>query len=226
MFLDQKRQSVILKALTTLIVGLTLAFGVGVSATATAATAPEPAEPTAQQPAADAPTLGVSDILRLNPQARQVGPNRVRIADGIDLLLPNRSTTSATGTQMQMVSSGCNWSTGYLCVWEHERSWKSNGGYGLSFTSCTADDVDLGRLRYPDGRSMSDYVPGQRWNDRISSMDNHQTRGTRANFYNWEGYWKLVFWTYAPDRRANLSIDKRMDNGGQINDVIDRIDPC
>jgi hypothetical protein len=163
--------------------------------------------------------LTVEDILRLNPRAKQVGPGLIQIAEGINLLMPRQTKA---GDAEPMVTSGCNWSTGHLCVWEHA----SYAGYGLDFYFCGADDVNLGYLRYPDGAQMSTYVPGQRWNDRISSMNNHQTTGTRANFYNWEGHWQLAFWTYAPDRRTNLAIDKRMDNGGRINDIIDRVDPC
>jgi hypothetical protein len=75
----------------------------------------------------------------------------------------------------------------------------------------------------PDARLRAS---GAKWNDRISSMTNNQSTGTRANFYNGEGSWKLVFWTYAYDWRANLGIDKRYGNGGQLNDIIDRVVPC
>ncbi|WP_156056332.1 hypothetical protein [Streptosporangium roseum] len=57
-------------------------------------------------------------------------------------------------------------------------------------------------------------------------MINNQTSGTRANFYNWENSWKNVFWTYAFGRRADMSPDKRMDNGGRGNDIIDMVKPC
>ena len=163
--------------------------------------------------------LTVEDILRLNPTAKQVGPELVQIAEGINLLMPRQTKA---GDAEPMVTSDCNSSTGHLCVWEHWGAF----GYGLDFYYCGADDVNLAYLRYPDGARMSTYVPGERWNDRISSMNNHQTAGTRANFYNWEGHWQRVFWTFAPDNRTNLALDKRMDNGGPVNDIIDRVDPC
>ena len=192
--------------------GAVLAQG---TASATA-TSPKPSPGTGTETAAA--TLAADDVLRLNPEAKRVDDYTVRIADGVNLLLPRPA--GSVGTQHW---AGCNYATGHLCVWDNA----SYSGYALDFYWCDADDLNLGNLRYPDGAKVSPSDPSPRWNDRISSINNHQTTGTRANFYNWEnGAWKLVFWTYAPDRRTNLAIDKRYDNGGPLNDIIDRVYPC
>ncbi|MEU6411921.1 peptidase inhibitor family I36 protein [Microbispora sp. NPDC046933] len=162
---------------------------------------------------AQAAPLTVQDILRLNPAAKPAGAGRVEIADGVFLLLP-----TAGGAEAAIAAGTCAYYN--LCVWENSNM----SGYGLAWEACS--QYDLGGARYPDGAWVGTGASGPKWNDRISSMINNQTSGTRANFYNWEGRWVQAFWTYAFDRRANLAIDKRMDNGGKINDVIDMVDPC
>lgn len=162
----------------------------------------------------------VNDILQHNKQARQVGPNRVRIADGVDLVLPNQSGVSERGISISMESGACDWHTGYLCVWEHAAKWPTSDGTGLALSFYYCDNIDLGHLRYPDGAWMPDYVKGERWNDRISALNNHQTRGTEAVFYNFDGgSFHPVLHSTAPDRRANLTKEG-------VNDIIDLVDPC
>ncbi|MEV7006416.1 hypothetical protein [Streptosporangium sp. NPDC051022] len=173
------------------------------------------ADPSSPAPAAVSAPLTVEDVLRLNPAAKPAGPNRVEIADGLFLLLPVKPGSDAVGASL---AASCAYKN--LCAWEHS----DMTGYGLAWEKC--GEYNLGGARYPDGAWVGTGASGPKWNDRLSSEINNQTPGRRAEFYNWEGHWQQVFWTYAYDRRANFAIDKRMDNGGQLNDIIDMVKPC
>ncbi|MEV6986726.1 hypothetical protein AB0M95_36470 [Sphaerisporangium sp. NPDC051017] len=180
--------------------------------TAPAQAAPTPSPATSTAPPSVERQVTVEEVLRLNPQAEKISDTEVKIADGMILMLP-RSQSDAVA-----FAASCTYK--YLCAWEHS----DGGGYGISFYACGS--YNLGGYRYPDGAWVGTGTSDPKWNDRISSMTNNQTTGTRANFYNWEGTWTLVFWTFSYDWRANLAIDKRYDNGGQLNDIIDRVVPC
>jgi hypothetical protein len=170
--------------------------------------------------------LTVEDILRLNPGAEKINDHTVKIAEGINLILP--PPKSADSPQPLVTQCG-NWPAVYhLCVWEHQLNAVNGPGWGLDFYHCDNDDVNLGYLRYPDGRRMDTYVQGARWNDRISSFVNNQSWGTTAYFYDWRGSWATIFRSIPFDRRANLALDRAWPSGemGGANDQIDRVDPC
>ncbi|GII52656.1 hypothetical protein Pth03_10450 [Planotetraspora thailandica] len=191
----------------------TLAVIVGMlTAACTIAISAGSAQAAPSAPPAGSAQLTVDKVLSLNPKAVKISPTEVKIADGMVLMLPR------TQAEARALAASCAYY--YLCTWEHS----NGGGNGIRFYTCGW--YDLGGYRYPDGAWVGTGASGAKWNDRISSMTNNQTTGTRANFYNWEGSWKLVFWTYAYDWRANLAIDKRYDNGGPLNDIIDMVVPC
>ncbi|MFC4588743.1 peptidase inhibitor family I36 protein [Sphaerisporangium corydalis] len=199
------------RTLATLAGTLTAACAIAVTA-APAQAAPEPSPTASTAPPSVERQVTVDEVLRLNPKAEKISDTEVKIADGMILMLPRNASDSAA------LAASCSYQ--YLCAWEHS----GGGGNGIRFYTCGS--YDLSGYHYPDGAWVGTGAAGAKWNDRFSSLNNNQTTGTRANFYNWEGSWKLVFWTYAPDWRANLAIDKRYDNGGQLNDIIDRVVPC
>ena len=155
--------------------------------------------------------LTVADILERNPDARQIGPDEVEIAPGVALRLPSRGGGQAVAAESDCLPE-------FLCGWEH----RDRGGRRLRFFNCGS--YNLFDMRYPDGARG---VPGPKWNDRLSSLLNNQTDGTRAHFYDTTGSGVSVhiFSTVAVDRRANLAYDTATD-GRPMNDRIDRIVPC
>ncbi|WP_018252664.1 peptidase inhibitor family I36 protein [Salinispora mooreana] len=60
----------------------------------------------------------------------------------------------------------------YLCLYADANQW----GYKIRFYDCKF--VDLGTINFP---------LGGKWNDKMTSYINNQTRGTVSHFYNWDG---------------------------------------
>jgi hypothetical protein len=204
---EPNRKNVILKALATIFV-LTLAFSVGVSATAMAAPVPEWAGPTSVQQATSASSdlaANVQKIVELNAGSHQVSADTVQLGPGAFMTV---SAASVSGT--------C--ATGWLCLYQHANF----GGYALRFTVCRLEN--LGNYVMPNG---------QRWNDQVSSIDNPQTGGVVSRFYNYKGSGdpmnlansNPVIAVTAGHYLRDLSKDSSFD-GGTANDKIDIVRVC
>src|SRR5947199_41173 len=65
----------------------------------------------------------------------------------------------------------------YLCLYE-DADFGSPHGYHLAFYNCGF--VDIGHIKFPEGGTPAPGQPG--WNDKVSSIINHQSHGTRSLF--------------------------------------------
>lgn len=143
----------------------------------------------------------VTDILRANPDARLLSSNTVALEPGVSIVVLPASTTPAIYS--------CPFE--YLCI-SDAPSWGRTGHYVINLRIC--EFIDLGRRSYPDFKSVG-AVPGPKWNDRLSSYNNNQTKGTRSRFYDWRSGWERVHTSggapSAIDNLADLSIDDTID---------------
>ncbi|MFY1634253.1 hypothetical protein ACN27F_13390 [Solwaraspora sp. WMMB335] len=160
--------------------------------------------------------ITAADILRANPNAKQVRENAVNIAPGVDVLLPPKRT-GQDNTQAR--TDICDYYN--LCFWEH--SYADLFGAGLGFYACQPANaiMNLGGMRYPDGAWVGTGSSAPKWNDRISSFENNQTPGTASRFYNYLGSnnWSVVVTSYAFDYESNM-------HNRNANDIVDGIHVC
>ena len=156
-------------------------------------------------------------ILRTNPNARRVGPNAVNVAPGLDIIYGPVDKTTAAGSATVASTPYYKYCYPYyLCAWQHTIG--DGFGYGLAFSYC-AGIYNLNNYRFPDGAYVGPGPTSQRWNDKISSYENSQSTGTVSHFYNWIGYWSLIWNSTAFDAHYNLT-------QLGINDIIDGIFVC
>lgn len=134
----------------------------------------------------------VEELLAFYPGSQQVGPFDVEISPGVAVSLP-----AGPGVEAVCASK-------YLCFWSNA----GYSGYRLNLYYCQL--VNLGNLTYPGGG---------RWNDKVSSLVNNQTSGTRSHFYNYLGSnsWQFLFTSTAYNERFSL---------GSNNNKIDRVSVC
>ncbi|HZM74859.1 MAG TPA: hypothetical protein VFC19_03985 [Candidatus Limnocylindrales bacterium] len=143
------------------------------------------------------PDAKIQSLLDRYPGSVVVSADTIRLAPGVLLTLPTASTVIGP----QAYSCAYEW----VCLYS-----EANGeGYKLSFYYCGFED--LGRWDFPSGG---------KWNDKTTSIYNHQTDGTYSIFYNWNGVnaWDQLFGLTAP-RTRNLV-------GTSNNDKIDGIHVC
>ncbi|WP_433294909.1 hypothetical protein ACQP2F_34360 [Actinoplanes sp. CA-030573] len=154
----------------------------------------------------------VADILRMNPNAKQIAPNVVNVAPNVDLVVPAKA---AAGLATDSTYAQCSYQ--YLCVFEAAVGIGLNGGYALRFSACTS--YNLGYYSYPDFRYVGT-AAGPKWNDRISAVFDNQTSGANyASFYNWTGSaWQFRF---GPGHQIIFPYV-----GDYNNDTFDRVDVC
>ncbi|MEU5873077.1 hypothetical protein AB0A73_16185 [Glycomyces sp. NPDC047369] len=152
-------------------------------------------------------TQAIREILKLNPGSKQVSSDSVELEPGVIMSLP-----PAEGTDMTTYLT-CEWQ--WLCMWQN----KSGGGNKLRFYDCD-------RWYYLENWHMPD---GRDWRDRISSIHNAQSGGSkgRAEFVDTlgNGAWHTVGHVDVQDGRADLSKDMSSD-GRTWNDRIDKVWAC
>jgi hypothetical protein len=102
----------------------------------------------------------------------------------------------------------------YLCLFSES----DFTGYKLSLYYCGF--VDLGRINFPGGG---------KWNDKTSSIVNHQTPNTASGFYNWDGVSQWVYvtglWSYGSFGEYDDGVGI-MRSLGPDNDIIDGVHVC
>ncbi|MER5437766.1 hypothetical protein [Streptomyces sp. NPDC002790] len=113
-----------------------------------------------------------------------------------DEIRANDGTTITFTAPGSALGSGC--SSGRLCLWAGDKYDHKK----LTFYRCAF-------------RDLSDYG----FNDRLTSLKNRQSSGTRAKFYNWEGHWSLKFGSTAPHNIPDLQ-------GTPYNNMIDGVRVC
>lgn len=136
--------------------------------------------------------MTVDGLLELYPGSKQFDVTSVEIEPGVVVSLPAEDGVQASCTYQ------------YLCLFSNT----SHGGYKISFYTCAFRN--LGNYTYPGGG---------RWNDKMSSLINNQTSGTRSPFYNYLGSnnWSLRFTSIAFNSRTSL---------GSSNNLIDGVRVC
>lgn len=156
---------------------------------------------------------GVQEILQMNPQAKLIAPNEVWVESNTSIVVTPALKENAAGASPTIY--GCQFM--YLCF-SDAASWDQPGHYIRRWFVC--EFLNLGERRYPDFAKVGTAAPGPKWNDRLSSYNNNQTRGTVSYFYNWVGSWALV--------HASPPAPSHVDdfNPLRINDIIDGIQVC
>ncbi|MEU6023082.1 hypothetical protein [Micromonospora sp. NPDC047134] len=217
-----KARRIALRRFGSFTAAISVAALLAASSSLSAASAdPSPGPSLPDQGSTTAPTNGeltVKDILRANPDAKQVRAGVVNIAPGVDVILP---PSDGSANNARAAADICDYY--HLCVWEH--ALVDDFGAGLGFYDCQPSGslINLGGMRYPDGAWVGTGTSGPKWNDRISMFDNNQTPGTATYFYNYTGSsWSNVLTSYAYQRVSNL----RYSPNGNINDIIDGVHVC
>jgi hypothetical protein len=198
---------------------------VAIAGPATAASATPSGSPASPPGPESTVQARVDAALRANPGSHRVGDNAVEISKGVLIVAAPQRTVGSVSPQAPGDLGGC--SLYNLCLYE-DAGFGSPHGYYLAFYNCGF--VDIGKLKFPEGGPAE---PGQpRWNDRVSSIINHQTHGVRSLFYNF-GYSpvtgqeqflyldSLYAYGYWRDLSSNHSWD-----GKPMNDVIDGTVVC
>jgi hypothetical protein len=143
----------------------------------------------------------VTEILRAHPDARLLASNTVLIEPGVSIVV-------LPATPIPAIYS-CPFE--YLCI-SDAPSWDRTGHYVINLRTC--EFIDLGRRSYPDFKYVGT-IPGPKWNDRLSSYNNNQTKGTRSRFYDWRSGWTRVHTSggapSAIDNLADLAVDNLID---------------
>lgn len=148
----------------------------------------------------------VADVLRVNPNARQISATSVELAPGVEM------TVAAAGAAAADSSCPYQW----LCMWQHVY----RGGARLKFYNCKTEW--LGNYSYVDardGRTKS-------WRDAISSIWNNQSGDALSAFYNYHLLGdRLIGYLSAGNYLQDLTRDSSRE-GGNWNDKIDRVAVC
>jgi hypothetical protein len=150
--------------------------------------------------------LDIADVLTRTPGARQISVNEIELAPGLHMKLP----LPDKGT-INVQDAHCPFQ--YLCAYQH----RDFGGAELNFLTC-GREWNLGNYAFPGGGW---------WNDKISSVINNQTPGTRSFFYNHisSNNWTRVLSINAGNYLRNLAFDTA-EGGGNLNDIIDGVHVC
>lgn len=154
---------------------------------------------------ADSVAQKVARLIAFNPGATQVGPNMVKLGEGVTAIVPSEqdlviNPRSASGRCLG----------GNLCLFQDSNF----GGSILQISTCST--VNLATLNMDNGHP---------WNNQASSIDNPLPRTGQAQFFDNTNGTGFMLAVAGGHFLKNLTSDTSA-TGGNANDKIGSVKPC